>query len=77
MIEHSQYHCPKCSKSLTNDKKVILHFKRSPADDFSDIFLAPEPGNYEFYTVPATNFQKEISGVLLPKMSCRPYKQKG
>jgi len=58
MIEHSQYHCPKCRKSLTNDKKVILHFKKSSADNFSDIFLAPEPGNYEFYTVPPTNFQK-------------------
>ena len=58
MIEHSQYHCPKCNKSLTQDKKVILHFKKSSSDQFSEIFLAPEPGNYKFYTIPNTDFKK-------------------
>jgi len=58
MIEHSQYHCPKYNKSLTQDKKVILHFKKSSSDQFSEIFLAPEPGNYKFYTIPNTDFKK-------------------
>tara|TARA_B100001057_G_scaffold418276_1_gene437415 strand:+ start:957 stop:1373 length:417 start_codon:yes stop_codon:yes gene_type:complete len=58
MIEHSQYHCPKCNKSLTQDKKVILNFKKSSSDQFSEIFLAPEPGNYKFYTIPNTDFKK-------------------
>ena len=58
MIEHSHYHCPKCNKSLTKDKKVILHFKKSPGDNFNEIYLAPEPGNYKFYTIPKTDFKK-------------------
>tara|TARA_B100001287_G_scaffold42180_1_gene31343 strand:- start:114879 stop:115295 length:417 start_codon:yes stop_codon:yes gene_type:complete len=57
MIEQSQYHCPKCNKSLTDDKKVILHFKKSSSDNFSEIYLAPEPGNYKFYTIPETGFK--------------------
>jgi hypothetical protein len=56
MIEHSHYHCPKCKKSLTKDKKVILHFKKSSSDQFSEIYLDPEPGSYKFYTIPETAF---------------------
>ena len=58
MIDHSHYHCPKCSRSLTKDKKVVLNFKRNEADEWNEIFLNPEPGNYDFYTVPTTFFEK-------------------
>ena len=58
MIEHSHYHCPNCNKSLTKDKKVTLHFKKASSDHFNEIFLAPEPGNYKFYTIPNTDFKK-------------------
>ena len=48
MIEHSHYHCPSCQKSLTEERKVILNFRKSPSDTLSDIFLA----------IPSTNFKK-------------------
>ena len=57
-MKHSHYHCPRCNKSLTKDKKVILNFKKEDSENFSEIFLAPEPGNYEFYTLPHTNFKE-------------------
>lgn len=57
MINHSHYHCPNCNVSLTKDKKVLLHFKRSLNDKFREIFLDPEPGSYKFYTDPETSFK--------------------
>ena len=57
MMNQSHYHCPKCQKSLTKDKKVILYFRRKVGDDWSEIFLNPEPGNYNFYTIPDTSFE--------------------
>ena len=57
MIQHCQYHCPKCNKSLTKGKKVELNFKRIEYNQKGSIFLEPEPGNYEFYTTPPTDFK--------------------
>ncbi len=56
MIQHCQYHCPHCNKSLTHGKKVELNFKRIKHAHAGTIYLEPEPGNYEFYTTPSTNF---------------------
>ena len=57
MMNQSHYHCPKCQKSLTKDKKVVLHFRREEGDNWNEIFLNPEPGNYNFYTIPDTSFE--------------------
>ena len=57
MMNQSHYHCPKCQKSLTKDKKVVLHFRRKVGGDWNEIFLNPEPGNYNFYTIPDTSFE--------------------
>ena len=58
MIQHCQYHCPNCDKSLTEGKKVHLNFERTEHNHKGHIFLEPEPGNYEFYTEPPTDFKK-------------------
>ena len=58
MIQHCQYHCPNCDKSLTEGKKVHLNFERTEHNHKGHIFLEPEPGNYEFYTDPPTDFKK-------------------
>tara|TARA_B110000014_G_scaffold256891_1_gene240651 strand:- start:1157 stop:1576 length:420 start_codon:yes stop_codon:yes gene_type:complete len=57
MVQHCQYHCPKCNKSLTEGKKVQLNFERVEHQHKGLIFLEPEPGNYEFYTSPPTDFK--------------------
>jgi len=59
MIQHCQYHCPKCDKSLTEGRKVELHFRRLKHNHKGIIYLEPEPGNYEFYTDPKIIFEKE------------------
>lgn len=58
MMNQSHYHCPKCQKSLTKDEKVVLNFRRKEEDDWNEIFLDPQPGNYNFYTIPDTSFLK-------------------
>ena len=58
MIQNCQYHCPNCDKSLTEGKKVHLNFERTEHNHKGHIFLEPEPGNYEFYTEPPTDFKK-------------------
>ena len=58
MIQHCQYHCPNCDRSLTEGKKVHLNFERTEHNHKGHIFLEPEPGNYEFYTDPPTDFKK-------------------
>ena len=57
MMNQSHYQCPKCQKSLTKDKKVVLHFRRKVGGDLNEIFLNPELGNYNFYTIPDTSFE--------------------
>ena len=42
MIQHCQYHCPKCNKSLTEGKKVQLNFERTEHNHKGQIFLEPE-----------------------------------
>ena len=56
MIHQCQYYCPKCNKSLSKDTKVQLLFIKSGQKELKQILLEPEPGNYDFYTSPVTNF---------------------
>lgn len=58
MIQHCQYHCPHCEKSLTTNKTVNLKFKTEKNDEKAAIYLDPKPGNYDFYTKPKINFEK-------------------
>ena len=58
MIYQCQYHCPKCNKSLSKGTKVQLLFKKPGQEELKQILLEPEPGNYDFYTNPPTNFNQ-------------------
>ena len=58
MIHQCQYHCPKCNKSLSKGTKVQLLFKKPNQEELKQILLEPEPGNYDFYTTPPTNFNQ-------------------
>lgn len=58
MIQNCKYHCPKCEKSLMKNTRVELNFKRNKHKEHGLIHLSPEPGNYDFQTIPNIAFEK-------------------
>lgn len=56
-INQYDYYCPKCTKMLSEENRVVFNVVRNNAQK-AKLSLNPKPGSYDFKCEPHLNFDK-------------------